>query len=368
VSGLRSLVSRLGAVRSLARAGDRPQQRVVVLGTGALALTLVRELRENHGQRYAVVGVIGVLSGGGARADLRKILDRLRPDRIVVALDDRGSGLPVLHLVEARSRGIAVEDGMRFYERVTGKMALESVRPDELVFLPGPTSWRGTNLIARWSSLVVAAFALAVLAPVLAVVALAIVLDSGRPVLFVQDRVGLRGRTFRLIKFRTMRNASAPWSEWTKRDDDRVTPVGRILRGFRLDELPQLINVLKGEMNLVGPRPHPASNYEVLAIVARNVSRDGGEMPCYALRTAVPPGITGWAQVRYGYANGIEEEIEKLRYDLYYVEHRSIGLDIRILFDTIRVAASGSENGIGRRRNASDTRPGAAIANPDRVA
>jgi len=153
----------------------------------------------------------------------------------------------------------------------------------------------------------------------------------------VQARVGFRGRTFRLAKFRTMRGDAEAPSEWVKDNGHRITRLGYWLRRFRLDELPQLVNILRGEMNLVGPRPHPAANYALLATVMRNVPETGVEIPLYSLRTLVRPGITGWAQVRFGYANGVVEEIEKLRYDLYYLKHRSLWLDLRILLETLRV-------------------------------
>ncbi len=181
-------------------------------------------------------------------------------------------------------------------------------------------------------SLVAAIVALVILAPLLAVIAVAIKIDSPGPVLFIQDRAGLAGRRMRLLKFRTMRPSDGPTSEWERDNGARITRVGRWLRRYRLDELPQLINVLRGELNLVGPRPHPISN---VALFSK-------EIPYYALRSVVRPGLTGWAQVRQGYANGLQEETEKMRYDLYYIKHMSAWLDLRILFATIRVVLAGS--------------------------
>jgi lipopolysaccharide/colanic/teichoic acid biosynthesis glycosyltransferase len=159
------------------------------------------------------------------------------------------------------------------------------------------------------------------------VIAIAIRLDSPGPVFFSQARIGMGNRPFRLLKFRTMRESHGPRSEWVSDNADRITRVGRWLRRFRLDELPQLINVLKGDMNLVGPRPHPVSNADLFL----------AHIPHYRLRFTVRPGITGWAQVRYGYANGLAEETEKMRYDLYYIKHRSLALDLQILFETARL-------------------------------
>ena len=189
--------------------------------------------------------------------------------------------------------------------------------------------------------MLVAGIGLLVLSPLLAAIALAIRIDSRGPILFVQDRVGRHGRPFRLFKFRTMHVVARSTSEWVRDNGHRITRVGRWLRRFRFDEIPQLLNVLRGDMNLVGPRPHPAVNYPLLATVMRNTPESGTDIPFYSLRTLVRPGITGWAQIRYGYANGVEEEVEKLRYDLYYLKHQSVWLDLRILADTIGVVFFG---------------------------
>jgi lipopolysaccharide/colanic/teichoic acid biosynthesis glycosyltransferase len=236
------------------------------------------------------------------------------------------------------SHGVVIEDVTEFYERFTGKLALEWLTPMRVIasrkFQP-PALQR---YCARVISCSVALAALAILAPLLAVIALAIKLDSSGPVLFAQLRVGLRGRPFTLLKFRTMRHGPARRSEWEGDNRDHVTPVGKWLRRFRLDELPQFVNILRGEMNLVGPRPHPVSNLELFTLVARNLSEVAGfAIGCYALRLVVPPGLTGWAQVRYRYANNLDEEIEKLRYDLHYVKHMSPWLDLRILAETFGV-------------------------------
>jgi len=155
----------------------------------------------------------------------------------------------------------------------------------------------------------------------------------------------MNGRRFKLIKFRTMHPVSQKTSEWAKDNSDRITRVGRWLRKFRLDELPQFVNILRCDMNLVGPRPHPASNFELLVLVSRNAPEHGEVIPYYSLRSLVRPGVTGWAQVRYGYANDLEEEIEKMRYDLYYIKHQSLWLDLRILFDTVKIVLAGSRTG-----------------------
>jgi lipopolysaccharide/colanic/teichoic acid biosynthesis glycosyltransferase len=179
--------------------------------------------------------------------------------------------------------------------------------------------------------MVVASIGLILMAPLLAALAIAIRLGSPGPVLFVQSRAGQSGRPFGLLKFRTMHPCAEMRSEWVRDNLDRITPIGRWLRRFRLDELPQLINVMRGEMNLIGPRPHPTANHAVFA----------DQIAYYGLRDSVRPGVTGWAQVRYGYANNLEEETEKMRYDLYYIKNRSFRLDTRIMFETVGIMIFG---------------------------
>ena len=170
--------------------------------------------------------------------------------------------------------------------------------------------------------------------------ALAIKLDSPGPVLFVQDRAGKNGQAFRLLKFRTMHPSDSHPSEWVQDNFDRITRLGQFLRRFRIDELPQLVNVLRGEMNLVGPRPHPMTNQQVFM----------ERIAYYGLRSTVRPGVTGWAQIRYGYANNIDEETEKMRYDLYYIKNRSLWLDTSILIQTIGIMLLGLGSSKVRRR------------------
>jgi exopolysaccharide biosynthesis polyprenyl glycosylphosphotransferase len=314
-------------------------QKILILGSGRLAAALVHEIAARPHLRWAVAlvtetpPVLGrpalrypVL---GALPQLARILERVRPNRIVVALDEQRRAEVMPALLEARGRGIRVEDGGDVYERITGKLAIEVLPPERLVFAKGFRVARGH--VGRAMSLAVAAVALVVAAPLVAAIALAVKLDSRGPVFFRQERIGRYGQRFWLIKFRTMRPVTAEVSAWVRDNTDRITRVGRLLRKFRLDELPQFLNVLRGDMNLVGPRPHPVVNYELFA----------REIPYYSLRAAVRPGVTGWAQVRYGYANNLEEETEKMRYDLYYVKHLSVWLDLRILVDTVGVVVAG---------------------------
>jgi exopolysaccharide biosynthesis polyprenyl glycosylphosphotransferase len=317
-------------------------QTVLLLGGGRLARMLADEIAARPHLRWAV----GVVTDGlppasgvspyrypvlGGLDRLGRILDGVRPQRIVVTLPERRRAEVMPVLLEARGRGILVEDAVDVYERITGKLAIEALPPASLVFSKGFRVSRGPALLGRALSLAVATVALVVAAPLIGLLALAVKLDSRGPVFFRQDRIGLHGRRFPLVKFRTMRPVAAELSVWVRDNEDRITRVGRVLRKFRLDELPQFWNVLRGDMNLVGPRPHPVVNYELFA----------REIPYYALRAAVRPGVTGWAQVRYGYANDLAEETEKMRYDLYYVKHLSVWLDLRILFDTVKVVVFG---------------------------
>ena len=327
---------------------------LLLVGTTPLARQIAADITARHRRRYHLAGIVD----DGAAADFEPPFDRLivgrvdrldeiieavRPDRIVIALGDRRGRLPMRVLLNARLQGIRVEDGVRFYERVSGKVAIEALNPDHLVSSSGFRQHDLDCAIRRALSLFVSTLALVVFAPLIALIAIAIKIDSGGPVLFVQDRIGLGGRRFALLKFRTMHPAWRTVSEWVSDNDGRITRVGRWLRRSRLDELPQLVNILRGDMNLVGPRPHPVCNFDLF--LAR--------IPYYPVRTTVLPGLTGWAQVRQGYANGLDEEIEKMRYDLYYIKHRSAWLDLRILLHTVLTVISDNAATVA-------VRPGAA--------
>jgi exopolysaccharide biosynthesis polyprenyl glycosylphosphotransferase len=321
---------------------SRPfMERVLVLGTSPLAFKLIREIEARPHFRYAVAAVVDDANIAGAlparipfRGPLEhvdKIIDELRPHRIVVALSDRRGHLPLPQLLEARVRGIPVEDGAQMYERLAGKLAIEALTPSNLIF-SGHFRKSYLDLAAgRAISLLASFTGMILLSPLLGLVALLIKMESVGPVFFVQERVGMAAKHFRLIKFRTMRLVDTRTSEWACDNTQRITRIGKWLRKFRVDELPQFFNVIRGDMNLVGPRPHPVSNFELFV----------ENIPYYPLRSVVRPGITGWAQVRFGYANNLDEETEKMRYDLYYIKHLSVWFDLRILFDTIKIVLFG---------------------------
>jgi len=328
------------------------RERLLLVGM-PMAEQIVEEIEARPRGRYVLIGIVDDAPVSGPRSvrrpilgpmsRLAEIIDEVRPDRVLVALGERRRRTPVRALLESCvAQGIAVEDAREFYERLAGKLAVDTLIPTSIVFSKkfGPS--RLQQAFARTLSVAVAVAGLLVLWPLLALIALAIKLDSSGPVLFVHERVGAHGRPFKLLKFRTMHPAGRERSEWECDNRDRVTRVGKWLRAFRLDELPQFVNILRGEMNLVGPRPHPVSNFELFTLVARNLNDlTGSAIGYYTLRSMVRPGITGWAQVRYQYANNLEEEVEKLKYDLYYVKYVSAGLDFRILMETFKVLFSG---------------------------
>jgi exopolysaccharide biosynthesis polyprenyl glycosylphosphotransferase len=315
--------------------------RILILGRGPLASKLIEELRSAGGFNHVTVGIVDdqpPREGLQAEAPWLGPLDRLteiveaaRANHIVVALSDRRGRLPLKSLLTSRVRGVVVEEALDLCERLTGKVAIEALTPGPLILSKGFRNSGAPERVARAASIVIAAAGLVFLSPVLALIAAAIKLDSKGPVMFVQARSGRDGRPFNLLKFRTMHPCEERASEWVQDNSDRITRVGGALRRFRLDELPQLVNVLRGEMNLVGPRPHPVCNEEIFE---RHIAY-------YSLRSTVHPGVTGWAQVRYGYANNIEEETEKMRYDLYYIKNRSLRLDARILLETVGIILLG---------------------------
>jgi exopolysaccharide biosynthesis polyprenyl glycosylphosphotransferase len=320
-------------------AGERlGGERVLIVGATPLTHAVAREVALHDDDRTTIVGVVpdGELSGGvrypvlGPLERLDKIIRATRPSRIIVDLDRPSGQLPVTPLVESLAVGAIVEDAVDAYERLTGRVPLDALRPGHVIFSKPFQRGRLAGVATRALSLSITLVGLILAAPLFLILALAIKLDSAGPVLFVQDRLGRGGRRFRLLKFRTMRPGRHR-SEWVRDNDDRITRVGAWLRRFRLDELPQLVNVLRGDMDVVGPRPHPVSNAELF----------NASIPFYPLRLLVRPGVTGWAQIRYGYANNLEEEIEKMRFDLYYIKHRSVALDLSILMMTLKVVVFG---------------------------
>jgi sugar transferase (PEP-CTERM system associated) len=316
--------------------------RVLVLGTGPLATRVLSAIEARPNFRYAVAGVVDEGNGAdvsglpypilGPLERLDKIIDDVRPDRLIVALTERRGRMPVGQLLECGAKGILVEDGLRTYEYFTGKLPIESLTPSFLIFSGAFRKPRLQLAARRVVSLGAAAIGLVLAAPLMALIALAIKLDSRGPVFYLDERAGLQGRPFWLVKFRTMHpGASKSSSVWERDDTMRITRVGRWVRKLRLDELPQFWNILKGDMDLVGPRP------EILA----NVQSMTEQIPYYSLRHSVRPGLTGWAQTRFGYSVSLEQVTEKMRYDLFYIKHMTFWLDMRILVDTVKIVLFG---------------------------
>lgn len=315
------------------------RQRVLFLGTAPIVLELANHLLRHPEFGYMPVGYLdnncsAKLLGGelpclGTTADLRTIIVDLKPDRIVTGLAERRQRLPVYELLEIRLAGVPVQEAATMYEAAFGRVCSRELRPSQLVYSehlgPGPRKL----LIQEVFSFLLAVVALVIAAPVMIIVAVLVKFSSPGPVLYRQTRTGLNGKPFTLYKFRSMRaDAEAKTGAvWAQPDDPRVTPVGRWIRKLRLDELPQLLNVLRGEMVIVGPRPERPEFVKTLV----------EKIPYYQQRHCVKPGITGWAQVNHKYGDTIEDTIIKLEYDLYYIKNLDLSLDLYIMFQTAKV-------------------------------
>jgi len=314
------------------------RERVYVLGTGKRAEQLVQNLRERADLGMDVVG----WAGAPGTADLtREAIGTFLPelpqnhlvDRVIVAMSDRRGTIPVEALLELRVSGVRVEDATGLLEKTSGKIGIDGLYPSWLIFCEGFNSRPVFLVLHRFVSMM-ASLVLSVLSlPLLPLIALSIKVSSPGPVLYRQKRVGKNGAIFTCFKFRTMRrDAEADTGPtWAGDEDPRITPIGRVLRLTRLDEIPQLWNVLCGDMAFVGPRPERPEFVEWLV----------REIPYYRLRHIIVPGITGWAQVRYPYGNSVADAKEKLQYDLFYIKNRSIGLDLLILFHTVKICLLG---------------------------
>jgi sugar transferase (PEP-CTERM system associated) len=266
-------------------------------------------------------------------ARLREVVEKTKPDRLVVGLVERRQTLPIYDLLDLRFSGIRIDEVASLYETVFHRVCINELRPAQLIFSSTLGPHRRNLLLQSWYSALIAATGILLSGPLMILAAVAIKLSSPGPVLFRQTRVGFEGKPFTVYKFRSMRTdaEAETGAVWAAENDPRVTGVGRWLRRFRLDELPQLFNVLKGEMAIVGPRPERPEFVRTLT----------EQIPFYSQRHSVRPGITGWAQINYKYGNNIEDSARKLEYDLYYIKNVSAWLDFYIMFDTIRAVLSG---------------------------
>jgi sugar transferase (PEP-CTERM system associated) len=313
------------------------RERVYILGTGERAQRLVRGLRERSALGVEVVGWTGDVEGELSRDTVASHLLGLARGRgvhrVIVAMPDRRGTLPVEELLDLRLGGVKVEEATSWLERISGRIEVEQLYPSWLIFADGFRFSSFFRMVRRGLNFIVALAGTVISLPLLPFILLAVKLDSPGPVLYRQQRVGRRGVVFYCYKFRTMRvDAEADTgATWATDDDPRITRVGRFLRSSRLDEIPQLWCVLKGDMHFVGPRPERPEFVEWLS----------KEIPYYGVRHVVRPGVTGWAQVQYKYGNTLEDAREKLQYDLFYIKNASLCLDLLIMFQTIKIVLLG---------------------------
>lgn len=313
-----------------------PGERILFIGTKPAAITLARELRER--QRELGVEVVGFLDAErsgvrhagiiGELSEITDIVERHHVDRVIVSVEDARGTLPMAEFLDLKLRGVRFDHLASVYEEFTGRIAVENLRPSWLVFSDGFREPKALMVTKRLVDVLVSGIALTVAAPIMLIVAAAVRLTSAGPVFYHQVRVGARGRNFTVHKFRTMRADAEKLSGpvFASERDPRVTPIGEFLRRTRLDELPQLWNILSGEMSLVGPRPERPEFVKDLT----------KQIPFYGQRHVVKPGLTGWAQVRNGYTSDLAGTIEKLQYDLFYIKNMSIVLDLVIMFSTVK--------------------------------
>lgn len=313
------------------------RERVYVLGTGERSARLVHGLRQRASLGIDVVGWTGNIGGELTResvaSDLLNLARGKGVHRVIVAMPDRRGTLPVEELLDLRLEGVRVEEATSWLEKISGRIEVEHLNPSWLIFAEGFRFSNFFRLVRRLVNFSVALVALLLALPLIPFIVLAVKLGSPGPALYRQQRVGRRGKVFYCYKFRTMRQDAEADSgaTWATDNDPRITRVGKFMRSSRLDEIPQLWCVLKGDMHFVGPRPERPEFVEWLA----------REIPYYGVRHVVRPGITGWAQVQYKYGNTLDDAREKLQYDLFYIKNASLGLDLLIMFQTIKIVLLG---------------------------
>lgn len=319
-------------------------EKAVIVGHGPLAKSITDAVAKRPELGLELVGWVDASKNGfnmeslpymGSIDSLPTLVKSKNLVRIIIAMEDRRGKLPVDDLLDLKTRGAVVQDGVDLYESVTGKVPLDSVRPGWLLYSHGFHGSRKFLFYKRFVSFLLAAVSLAIGLPLFAIIAIAIKLDSKGPVFFRQPRIGKDGKTFTLYKFRTMRDGAGVGADGkhapAQSDDERITRVGKWLRRARVDELPQLYNILCGDMHCVGPRPFVPDQEEECA----------RQIPFYRQRWAVKPGVTGWAQINRGYCATLEDNIDKAAYDLYYIKHMSVGMDLLILFKTVKTVLLG---------------------------
>jgi len=320
---------------------DRLADTALIMGEGPLAISLAQEIHTRPELGLRLAGYLGqewnsAATGTrrlGSIEDLSEVVTRFPIQRIIVAMNDRRSKLPVRELLALKTSGVMIQEGSDFYEITTGKLPIDTLRLSWLIFSPGFQVSKLMLIYKRLFSIILAAIALVALLPVMALVALAIWIDTRGSVIFRQPRIGKDGLPFTVYKFRTMHDGADLGGDPlpVQENDTRITRVGRWLRRCRLDETPQLYNILLGQMYFVGPRPFVPNQELELA----------RQIPLYTQRWTVKPGATGWAQIQRGYCATLEDNNEKLAYDLFYIKNMSIGLDLLILFKTMKIVLLG---------------------------
>jgi sugar transferase (PEP-CTERM system associated) len=317
----------------------RGTERVLLVGTGEAGVSLVRHILSRPEYNMKVIGFLDERGEGigtslvnpkiiGATADLEQIVQEEHVDRVILALKERRGGTPVRELLHLKFAGVAVEDVHKCFERLSGRIAVEHLSPSWLILSEGFNKSPWLLASKRVIDIFVSFALLLISAPAFPLIAMAIYLESGRPIFFRQTRIGYKGRDFELIKFRSMvQDAEKNGPQWATSQDSRITRVGNFIRKTRLDELPQLFNVLRGEMSLVGPRPERPVFCQLLE----------QRIPYFNLRHSARPGLTGWAQVRFRYSSNIDDAKGKLELDLFYIKNLSLLVDCAVLFETVKV-------------------------------
>jgi sugar transferase (PEP-CTERM system associated) len=306
-------------------------ERIYVLGTGERAQRVVQGLRQNPEIGVEIASWTGKMEGAvtleAIAAHLMEVVEKQKVHRVIVATPDRRGTVPMKELLQLRMQGVKIEEADSWLEKINGKIEVENLNPSWLIFGQGFRRSTIFIVVRRVLSVVISMVGLILSLPLMPFIILAIYCDSPGPVFYKQTRVGKAGRPFNVVKFRTMRlDAEAGGPKWAGSNDPRVTRIGKFLRSSRLDEIPQLWCVLKGDMAFVGPRPERPEFIEMLS----------KEIPYYGVRHMVRPGLTGWAQVRYKYGSTVEDAREKLQYDLFYIKNASLGLDLLIIFQTVK--------------------------------
>lgn len=321
----------------------RSPDKVLIVGTGSTGIELTREIcarpelnlkvlgfldekGENIGMSLVNPGIVGGMN------DLADFVQAKGITRVVMSLKEKRGMMPYSELLRLKFAGVSVEDAHTVFERISGRIPLERLSPSWLIFSDGFSKSRLLLATKRAIDIIASLIGILLTLPIMGAVALAILIESGKPILFRQKRVGLNSEVFEILKFRSMRQDSEKSGpSWATDGDSRITRVGNIIRKYRFDELPQFFNILHGEMSLVGPRPEQPYFCEMLE----------AQLPFFAQRHTVRPGVTGWAQVKYQYGSTVEDAKRKLELDLFYIKHLAVSLDLAIIFETIKVVLLG---------------------------